>query len=73
MPAHRAASELSLDHVFKGAPSQRSSGEVDRKSFDEFFSEEPPPLPANGESPSSGESDDDVQHFNSWLSGLKKP
>lgn len=73
MPAHRAASELSLDHVFKNTSAQRSSGEVDRKSFDEFFSEEPPPLPANGESAPTGEADDDVQHFNSWLSGLKKP
>jgi len=73
MPAHRAASELSLDHVFKSTTAQRSSGEVDRKSFDEFFSEEPPPLPTNGESAPSGEADDDVQHFNSWLSGLKKP
>jgi tetratricopeptide (TPR) repeat protein len=73
MPAHRAASELSLDHVFKNTSSQRSSGEIDRKSFDEFFSEEPPPLPTGGESSSGGEPSDDVQHFNSWLSGLKKP
>lgn len=73
MPAHRAASELSLDHVFKSTSAQRSSGEVDRKSFDEFFSEEPPPLPTNGESAPASEADDDVQHFNSWLSGLKKP
>jgi tetratricopeptide (TPR) repeat protein len=73
MPAHRAASELSLDHVFKSTSSQRSSSEVDRKSFDEFFSEEPPPLPTNGESSAKGEPNDDVQHFNSWLSGLKKP
>jgi hypothetical protein len=73
MPAHRAASELSLDHVFKNTSAHRSSGEVDRKSFDQFFSEEPPPLPTNGESSAGAAPDDDAQHFNSWLSGLKKP
>jgi tetratricopeptide (TPR) repeat protein len=74
-PAHPAATELSLDHVFRdgGAVPGRGSGPV---SYDQFFSQSPS---ANAQSsevaptsmpPASGS--DDIEQFNAWLQGLKK-
>jgi hypothetical protein len=75
-PTRAAATELSLDHVFR-EPTQRTSGGRPRSefSFDQFFSggdaapedSEPAPPPA-----SQGASPDDITQFNSWLEGLKK-
>lgn len=72
-PARAAASELSLDNVFR-EPGQRTSTEQRRSpfSFDQFFSE--------GGSAEGGDSDadpgeaspDDIAQFNAWLEGLKK-
>jgi hypothetical protein len=76
-PAHPAATELSLDHVFRdgGAapPSGRGPAPV---SYDQFFSQPGPssgssgPEPAAGAPPASGA--DDIEQFNAWLQGLKK-
>jgi hypothetical protein len=74
LPAHRAANELSLDHVFKSGGAQRPSGEQDNFSFDQFFSaesaESPSPIAEDGAS--APESTDDIAQFNAWLNGLKK-
>jgi hypothetical protein len=75
MPAHRAANELSLDHVFKVNPAPRPESESEGFSFDQFFADdmtEPAPKPgAEPLSPSSHASDD-IAQFNNWLNGLKK-
>ena len=74
-PAHPAATELSLDHVFRdgGGAQGRASGPV---SYDQFFSQSPS---ANAQSeegaptstpPAPGS--DDIEQFNAWLQGLKK-
>lgn len=71
-PAHRAASELSLDHVFK-ANSGRSPNPA--FSFDQFFSQEAAEQASpSPEAPSEprGDSTDDIAQFNAWLNGLKK-
>jgi tetratricopeptide (TPR) repeat protein len=73
-PAHKAASELSLDHVFKKGKAPRES-DPDRLSFDQFFADhlvegsaksgaEPKGSPRQGA--------DDVAQFNTWLNRLKK-
>jgi hypothetical protein len=70
-PAHKASSELSLDHVFK----KGRTSDADRLSFDQFFAEhlvegsaksgtEPKASPRQGA--------DDVAQFNNWLNRLKK-
>ena len=72
-PAHRAANELSLDHVFKANAPPRSGS--DDFSFDEFFGEDTPRDASQGSGdPSTAPSEptDDVARFSSWLSGLKK-
>jgi tetratricopeptide (TPR) repeat protein len=73
MPARRASSELSLDHVFKGnAP---PPADADGFSFDQFFAEEmsdPAPSASGEGSARAGESTDDIAQFNAWLNGLKK-
>jgi tetratricopeptide (TPR) repeat protein len=73
-PAHPAATELSLDHVFRdGAP---SGGRGSAVSYDQFFSQ-----PASSGAPNAGEppasmpptsGSDDIEQFNAWLQGLKK-
>jgi tetratricopeptide (TPR) repeat protein len=72
-PAHRASSELSLDHVFKG--NSPPPADADGFSFDQFFAEEmsdPAPGPLGEGSAPAGESTDDIAQFNAWLNGLKK-
>jgi tetratricopeptide (TPR) repeat protein len=74
-PAHPAATELSLDSVFRdgaGVVSSRTS----TVSYDQFFSQ---PAQASASSheettntpPPAGGSDD-IEQFNAWLQGLKK-
>ena len=75
-PATPAATELSLDHVFRHATPASGGQAQGGFSFDQFFSRQaqddaatPAQEPAReGE---GGESDD-VQQFNAWLEGLKK-
>jgi hypothetical protein len=73
-PTRAAASELSLDHVFREPP-QRPSGGRERGefSFDQFFSSESEAIAsddaAEKEEPRGS---DDITQFNSWLEGLKK-
>jgi len=77
-PAHRAASELSLDHVFKTGTAPRRS--TDEFSFDQFFAEDSasasdaaaPPEPSSTEATGAREPADDIAQFNAWLNGLKK-
>ena len=74
-PSKPAASELSLDHVFRhatpaaGNPSQSFS-------FDQFFSQQAQQDVAASDAAPSGEQSaglsDDIQQFNAWLEGLKK-
>lgn len=74
VPAHRASSELSLNHVFKGG-GPRPSGEGDAFSFDRFFANDAaePPASEQEATPSGGtEAADDIAQFNAWLNGLKK-
>lgn len=80
-PTKAAASEFSLDSVFRGETALRASGPIARQSevlkFDQFFASgeggqvAPPPPPAapNAAPPAAG---DDAQ-FQSWLQGLKNP
>ncbi len=80
-PTAPAASELSLDSVFREADA-RVTGTVPRQSqtlrFDQFFatagedSEPPPPLPVSSPAGEPG-SPAELQQFQSWLTGLKKP
>ena len=80
-PTAPAASELSLDSVFREADA-RVTGTVPRQSqtlrFDQFFataaedSEPPPPLPISSPAGEPG-SPAELQQFQSWLTGLKKP
>lgn len=80
-PTAPAATELSLDSVFKEADA-RVSATVPRQSqnlrFDQFFSaageESAPPAPPAPSAP-VGEpgSPAEIKQFQSWLTGLKKP
>jgi hypothetical protein len=80
-PTTPAASELSLDSVFREADA-RVTSTVPRQSqtlrFDQFFatagedSETPPPLPVSAPAGEPG-SPAELQQFQSWLTGLKKP
>jgi len=70
-PAHKAASELSLDHVFK----KGRASDADRLSFDQFFAEhlvEGSPKPGTEPKASPRQGADDVAQFNNWLNRLKK-
>jgi tetratricopeptide (TPR) repeat protein len=74
-PSKPAASELSLDHVFRHAtPATGNSSHS--FSFDQFFSQQAQQdVAASDAAPSSEESaglSDDIQQFNAWLEGLKK-
>jgi tetratricopeptide (TPR) repeat protein len=75
-PAHPAATELSLDHVFRegaGVPPSRNSAGV---SYDQFFSQPAQAAAASDEGPSGttppAGGSDDIEQFNAWLQGLKK-
>jgi hypothetical protein len=75
MPAHKASSELSLDHVFKTGQAPRAEGEGDGFSFDQFFSDDLGDNATKGshETPASPkQGPDDIAQFNAWLNGLKK-
>lgn len=79
-PTHEAATELSLDHVFRENNSRGAGGRTRSDfSFDQFFSESAggddaaggsatTNAPAMDEAPSA----DDIEQFNSWLEALKK-
>ena len=80
-PTQAAASELSLDSVFRGDASLRSSGPVARQSsvlkFDQFFAADEAAAPAaptdaaaQPAAPGDAAPADDAQ-FQSWLKGLK--
>jgi len=72
-PAHRAPTELSLDHVFKSNTSR--APDKDAFSFDQFFSEgaaEQSTASAEPASEPRAETGDDIAQFNAWLNGLKK-
>jgi tetratricopeptide (TPR) repeat protein len=76
-PSAPAASELSLDHVFRHAtPAVGSGAQPSSFSFDQFFSQQAHQdvSAAESESPieGSGGASDDIQQFNAWLEGLKK-
>jgi tetratricopeptide (TPR) repeat protein len=75
-PAHPAATELSLDHVFRDGGNVGSGRTSAGVSYDQFFSQ-----PAQGSGASSDEATsggtpasgaDDIEQFNAWLQGLKK-
>jgi hypothetical protein len=75
VPAHRAANELSLDHVFRAGPPAPEADGGSNFSFDQFFAEEmtdQKPASAADQAPQNQSSADDIAQFNAWLSGLKK-
>ncbi|HEY2377503.1 MAG TPA: tetratricopeptide repeat protein [Gemmatimonadaceae bacterium] len=75
-PATPAATELSLDHVFRHATPATGSGAQAGFSFDQFFSQQAQQdVTASDAEPSSeagAGQPDDIQQFNAWLEGLKK-
>jgi tetratricopeptide (TPR) repeat protein len=75
-PATPAATELSLDHVFRHATPAAGSGSQPSFSFDQFFSQQAQKdvAAADAEPASEGNASagDDIQQFNAWLEGLKK-
>ena len=74
-PSKPAASELSLDHVFRHA-TPASGNQSHSFSFDQFFSQQAQQdVAASDAAPASEENaglSDDIQQFNAWLEGLKK-
>jgi tetratricopeptide repeat protein len=75
-PSKPAATELSLDHVFRHATPAAGSSAHSSFSFDQFFSEQAQQDVTASEhasgSEESGGLSDDIQQFNAWLEGLKK-
>jgi hypothetical protein len=75
-PSKPAATELSLDHVFRHATPATGSGSHSSFSFDQFFSQQAQQdVAASDAEPAAEESaglSDDIQQFNAWLEGLKK-
>jgi tetratricopeptide (TPR) repeat protein len=75
-PAHPAATELSLDSVFRDGPGMASGRSSSGVSYDEFFSQptqtgaSSPGDSSNATPPAGGS--DDIEQFNAWLQGLKK-
>ena len=72
-PAHPAADELSLDHVFRAATPPKGGAAAGAFSLDQFFGG----AEANPDTPESSDaapprSSDDIAQFNAWLNGLKK-
>jgi hypothetical protein len=75
MPAHRAADELSLDHVFRSNPAPRQESEGEGFSFDQFFAEDISEAAPKASEPTTSAArggSDDIAQFNNWLNGLKK-
>jgi tetratricopeptide (TPR) repeat protein len=81
-PTAPAASALSLDSVFRDADSRGTNTPVPRQSqtlrFDQFFAtagDDAVPQPPPASSAPAGEpgSPAELQQFQSWLGGLKKP
>ena len=74
-PSKPAASEISLDHVFRHATPATGS-QSHSFSFDQFFSQQAQQdVAASDAAPATEESaglSDDIQQFNAWLEGLKK-
>jgi hypothetical protein len=78
-PTRAASNELSLDHVFRGAPEGAPAGDGGF-SFDQFFSDSrtggdvaAPAASAPDVGRSSGSGDaHDIEQFTAWLEGLKK-
>jgi len=75
-PSKPAATELSLDHVFRHATPAAGNMAPSSFSFDQFFSEQAQhDVAAADAEAGAGESaglSDDIQQFNAWLEGLKK-
>jgi tetratricopeptide (TPR) repeat protein len=75
-PATPAATELSLDHVFRHATPAAGTGTHSSFSFDQFFSQQAQQDVGATNDASSAEGGsgqgDDIQQFNAWLEGLKK-
>ena len=78
-PAHPAADELSLDHVFRSATPAKGSGSAGAFSLDQFFAGEPGTAElsesaseAGGGGAGAQRPGDDIAQFNAWLNGLKK-
>jgi tetratricopeptide (TPR) repeat protein len=77
-PAHPAATELSLDHVFRdgGSPPPPSGRAPATVSYDQFFSQPGASAGAGSQEPGGGGAPpsgaDDIEQFNAWLQGLKK-
>jgi hypothetical protein len=75
-PSTPAATELSLDHVFRHATPAAGNASQSGFSFDQFFSQqaqqEASASDAQPASDASGGQADDIQQFNAWLEGLKK-
>jgi len=77
-PTRAASNELSLDHVFRGAP-ESSPAPDGGFSFDQFFSDSRTGDTAastattsdTGRSSGSGDAHD-IEQFTAWLEGLKK-
>jgi tetratricopeptide (TPR) repeat protein len=70
-PARPAASELSLDHVFR-QPSPAHAGEgAGGFSFDQFFAGDLTEDATGAAAEAPGDTDD-IAQFNAWLNGLKK-
>ena len=74
-PSKPAATELSLDHVFRHATPAAGS-QSHSFSFDQFFSQQAQQdVAASDAAPATDENaglSDDIQQFNAWLEGLKK-
>ena len=76
-PTRAAATELSLDHVFRDpnrkAERPRTTGGF---SFDQFFSESAGGTASSGPPPgaedAAPDANADIEQFNAWLEGLKK-
>jgi tetratricopeptide (TPR) repeat protein len=75
-PSTPAATELSLDHVFRHATPASGTGTHNSFSFDQFFSQQAQKDVAASDAETSGQESaglsDDIQQFNAWLEGLKK-
>jgi hypothetical protein len=79
-PTRAASNELSLDHVFRGAP-ESSPAPDGGFSFDQFFSDSRTPggdsaastatTSETGRNSGSGDAHD-IEQFTAWLEGLKK-
>ncbi len=78
-PTRAASNELSLDHVFRGAPGAAPAADGGF-SFDQFFSDSQASgddaaaaarAPEAGRSAESGDAHD-IEQFTAWLEGLKK-